>query len=106
MPLHRPVQVTTASGVVIAELIDIGEDGLRLRSARPLDVDEEVRLHVFLPAVAGTLAARRCDFDARVVWRAGLVVGLLYADPTRTRPRIRKLLQRESTSRAVSSRTG
>ena len=79
LPLHRPVQITTSRGMGIAELLEIGEDGLRLRSPRPLDVDEEVQVHLTLPALSGH-AARRCTLEARVVWRTGPLCGLLFTD--------------------------
>ena len=98
LPLHRPVQLTTSRGMVIAELMDIGEDGLRLRSSRPLDVDDELTVHVTLPAV-GSAPPRRCSLDAKVVWRAGLVAGMFFTDSERARPRVQALLQRETAYR-------
>lgn len=100
LPLHRPVQVSTSRGTAIAELLDIGEDGLRLRSGRPLDVDDEVQVHVSLPALSAH-APRRCTLEARVVWRTGPLCGLLFTDPERARPRIHALVQRETASRST-----
>jgi hypothetical protein len=84
----------------IAELLEIGEDGLRLRSPRPLDVDEDVQVHLTLPALSGH-AARRCTLEARVVWRTGPLCGLLFTDAERARPRVLALLQRETASRSA-----
>ncbi len=84
--------------MAIAELLDIGEDGLRLRSSRPLDVDDAVQVHVALPPV-GSHASRRCTLEARVVGCTGPLCNLLFTDPERTRPHIRALVQRETASR-------
>lgn len=98
-PVHQPVQVVAGELRLIAEILDMGDDGLRLRSSRPLEVNgHDVQLHIALPA-RGQREPRRCMLQMRVIWRAGLLAGLRFCDPAAARPQVAELLRQDATVR-------
>ena len=97
--VHQPAQMVVGEQHLIAEILDMGEDGLRLRSSRPLEVDgHDVQLHIALPA-RGQRKPRRYTLQMRVIWRAGLLAGLRFCDPAAARPQVAELLRQDATVR-------
>ena len=49
LPLLKPVQYRHRGKLMIGELLDIGEEGLRLRTVHPLPLDAEIKLYIPIP---------------------------------------------------------
>ncbi|MBW2731774.1 MAG: PilZ domain-containing protein [Deltaproteobacteria bacterium] len=93
--LLRPVQYCVGKKLLIGEILDIGEDGMRLRATRPVGVGTTLTLYLSLPA-SGEQESRMCVLDARVVWEQGTIAGLAFAEgPNSTRECMSLLLARQ-----------
>lgn len=93
--LLRPVQYCIGKKLLIGELLDIGEDGMRLRATRPVEVGTALTVYLSLPASVEQ-ESRMCVLDARVVWQQGPTAGLAFAEgPSATRDCVTSLLARQ-----------
>lgn len=92
----RPVQYRRANKLLIGELLDIGDDGMRLRVTQPLGVGTELTVYLSMPASVQQ-DSRMCVLDALVVWEEGSTAGLVFAEgPSPTRDCIAHLLARQT----------
>lgn len=100
VPMLRPVQIQIDNKVIIGEVMDIGEDGLRLRCGSALDVSTPVLIHLSLPASAEQ-GARRCTLAGQVMWTKGAVAGIKFSNPQLAKPKVQALLEREEQARVA-----
>ena len=101
LQVMRPAQYSVGKRLLIGELLDIGESGLRLRTTAPLPVGTVVKIHLAL-ASSGRFGAKTYVLSAEVIWQHGPTVGLEFGElPLDARVDIRHLLDREALARAT-----
>jgi len=94
LPLLKPVQYRHGGKLMIGELLDIGEEGLRLRTVHPLPLDAQIKLYIPIPG--NDERSRMCLLEGQVVWKEGTTVGLSFSDPPpESSHEVRALLRRE-----------
>jgi hypothetical protein len=85
---------------MIGELLDIGEDGMRLRATQPPTIGSTVVVHLALPS-CNHVEGRSCSLEGQVVWAKGHTVGLSFTERTSEAfNTIRALLKKELAKRS------
>lgn len=79
LALLRPVLYSTNGGHLIGELLDIGEDGMRLRTTQPPSEGCVLTVHLALPSSTHD-RGRSCSLEGRVIWQVGNTVGLAFTE--------------------------